>query len=130
MVYTYTRERVKRFMVNCDKFKMNKKDAKYVALSSLISSDDIDNLFKLVISSQEVDASCKLFGALNNAKSRGENIYTTFLGVKLYSADVTIQAVRQAQYGRTCQSNKKRFSENIQKGGLKNSQQNSAAMEM
>lgn len=109
---------------------MNKKDAEYVALCELISSDDIDNLFKLVAYSQESNASSNLFGALNKARARGENIYTTFLGVKLYSADVTIEGVRQAQYGRTCQSNKKRFSENIQKGGLKNSQQNSAEIEM
>ena len=117
-------------MVDCDKFKMNKKDAKYVALSSLISSDDIDNLFKLVIPSQEVDASGKLFRALNNAKGRGENIYTTFLGVKLYSADVTIESVRQAQYGHSQISRKKRFFEKTQKECLKQVLQNSAEIKM
>ncbi len=130
MVYTYTRERVKRIMVDCDKVKMNKKNAKYVELGSLISNDDINNLFNLVSSSNGPNSSSVLFAALDKARDRGENIYTTFLGVKLYSADVTIESVRQAQYGHSQISRKKRFSEKTQKECLKQVLQNSAEIKM
>lgn len=117
-------------MVDFDKVKMNKKNAKYVALDSLISSDNINNLFNLVTSSKGPNPSSALFTALDKARDRGENIYTIFLGVKLYSSNVTIEDVRQAQYGCSQIGRKKRLSEKPQKECLKQVLQNSAEIKM
>ncbi len=103
---------------------MNKNEAKFVALCTLISNENIDRLFNLVVSSGETNAAEILFTALSDARNRGENIYTVFLGAKLYSADVTREAIRQAQLGQPYEGNKKRFVENVSKDALKDSQQN------
>lgn len=110
--------------VRKEKSVMKKNEAKFVALCTLISNENIDRLFNLVVSSGETNAAEILFTALNDARERGENVYTVFLGAKLYSADVTREGIRQAQLGQPYESNKKRFVKNVSKDTLKDSQQN------
>lgn len=109
---------------------MNKNEAKFVALCTLISNENVDRLFNLVVSSGETNAAEILFTALNDARNRGENVYTVFLGAKLYSADVTREGIRQAQLGQPYESNKKRFVENVSKDALKDSQQNGTEIDV